>query len=166
MFPGFKNKALNPWQPGIFSRLSDTWASGTTLPPSSIWWSLASRNFRKTGTSSLCCYAFVYLTHTGIENTQRIMLKPPQQEKSCLTGEAFGVPQKGQFICTRPYFHPQSPFISSDLAVTLRTQLVCNKDDPVSDVTDVVVREREWGQLVIMDIFPEIKTSGRCALRR
>lgn len=152
MFPQFKNKALNPWQPGIFSRSSDMWASGTALPPSSIWF-LVFRNFRKTGTSSLCCYAFVYLTHRHRKHTTH-------------QGRQLEFHRGGQFICTRPYFHPQSPFISSDLAVTIHTQLVCDEDDPVSDVTDVVAREREWGQLVITEIFPEIKTSGRCALRR
>lgn len=108
----------------------------------------------------------MYLTHRHRKHTTHHVGKPPQQEKSCLTGEAVRIPQKGQFICTRPYFHPQSPFISSDLAVTLHTQLVCDEDDPVSDVTDVVARVRESGQLVITEIFPEIKTSGRCALRR
>lgn len=52
-------------------------------------------------------------------------------------GGGFQMPQTGQFICSRPCFHPQSSFISPDFTVTLYTQLVCDEDDPVSDVTDV-----------------------------
>lgn len=163
MFPRFKNKALNPWQPRIFSRSSDMWASGTWVLPPSTTWSLEYGHVRKTRASSLCCYVFVYLPHRHRKHTRHPAGKPPQSEQSCLTAEAFRIPQKGQFICTRPYFHPQSPFISSDLTVTRHTQLVCDEDDPVSDVTDVVAREKRRGQLVITE---KIKTSGRFALRR